>query len=95
VTAAVVSATVGSASLALVPSASDCAKVVDVTDDDAPPPGWGQWGNQPASAPERARGVLVMREDGCVMSQRPAHNAEALSSRAVLPTPDVVVVHPE
>jgi hypothetical protein len=36
-----------------------------------------------------------MRDDGCVMSQRPAHNAEASSSRAVLPAPDVAVMHPE
>jgi hypothetical protein len=36
-----------------------------------------------------------MREDGCVMPQRPAHDTEASSSRAVLPTPDVVVAPPE
>jgi hypothetical protein len=36
-----------------------------------------------------------MREDDCVMSQRPAHNAEASSSRDVLPAPDVAVAHPE
>jgi hypothetical protein len=35
--------------------------------DDAPP-GWGQLRGQPCSAPERAQKVLVMREDGCVMS---------------------------
>jgi hypothetical protein len=39
--------------------------------------------------------VLLMWEDDCVMSQRPAHNAEASSSRAVLPTPDVTIAHPE
>jgi hypothetical protein len=43
------------------------------------------------AAPE----VLVMREDGCVMPQRPAHDAEASLSRAILPTPDAVVAHPE
>jgi hypothetical protein len=32
-------------------------------------------GNRPASAPEPAPEVLVMREDDCVMSQRPAHDA--------------------
>jgi hypothetical protein len=36
-----------------------------------------------------------MWEDGCVMSQRPAHDAEASSSQAVLPAPDAVVAHPE
>jgi hypothetical protein len=43
------------------------------------------------AAPE----VLVMREDGCVMPQRPAHDAEASLSRAILPTPDAIVAHPE
>jgi hypothetical protein len=36
-----------------------------------------------------------MREDGCVMSQHPTHDAEASTSRAVLPAPDVAVAHPE
>jgi hypothetical protein len=36
-----------------------------------------------------------MREDDCVMSQRPVHDAEASSSHAVLPAPDAVVAHPE
>jgi hypothetical protein len=51
--------------------------------------------NGPAPAPEPAAGVLVMREDGCVMPRRPAHGAEASSSHAVLPAPDVVVVRLE
>jgi hypothetical protein len=86
---------VTSASPALAPTAGDCAVMVDIAYDNAPPPEWGQWGNWPASAPEPAAGVLVMREDGCVMPQRPAHDAEASSSRVVLPAPDVVVAHPE
>jgi hypothetical protein len=40
-------------------------------------------------------GVLVMREDGCVMPRHPAHGAEASSSRAALPAPDGTVVRPE
>jgi hypothetical protein len=56
-----------SASPTLAPTAGDRAAVVDVADDDAPPPGWGQWGNWPASALKLAAGVLVMQEDGCVM----------------------------
>jgi hypothetical protein len=36
-----------------------------------------------------------MREDGCVMLQRPTHGAEASSSRATLPAPDAVVARPE
>jgi hypothetical protein len=44
-TAATEAATaVASAPPAPVPTAGDQA-VVDVADDDAPPPGWGQWGN--------------------------------------------------
>jgi hypothetical protein len=36
-----------------------------------------------------------MREDGCVMSQCPAHDAEASTSHAAPPTPDVAIAHPE
>jgi hypothetical protein len=32
-----------------------------------------------------------MREDGCVMPRQPTHDAEASSSRAGLPTPDITV----
>jgi hypothetical protein len=39
--------------------------------------------------------VLVMWEDNCVMSQRSAHGAEASTSHAAPPTPDVTVAHPE
>jgi hypothetical protein len=67
--------------------------VVEIPDDDAPPPEWGQWENWPAPAPEPAAGVLVM--DDCVMSRRPTHGAKASSSRAGLPAPDVAVARPE
>jgi hypothetical protein len=36
-----------------------------------------------------------MQEDDCAMPQRPTHGAEASSSRAGLPSPDVTVVCPE
>jgi hypothetical protein len=36
-----------------------------------------------------------MREDGCVMSQRPTHDAEASMSHAALLAPDVAAAHPE
>jgi hypothetical protein len=39
--------------------------------------------------------VLVMQEDDCVMSQLPAHDAEALTSHAAPPAPDIVVAHLE
>jgi hypothetical protein len=68
---------------------------VEIPDDDAPPPGWDQWENRPAPAPEPVAGVLVVRVDGCVMPRRPSHGAEASSSRAALPTPDAIVSRPE
>jgi hypothetical protein len=39
--------------------------------------------------------VLVMREDGCVMSRRLTHDAEASLSRAALPALDAVVTRPK
>jgi hypothetical protein len=39
--------------------------------------------------------VLVMREDGCVMSQCPAHDTEVSTSHAAPPASDVAVSHPE
>jgi hypothetical protein len=80
---------------ALVPTAVDQAAVVEIPDDDAPPPGLGQWENWPAPAPEPMAGVLVTREDGCVMPRQPTHGAEASSSCAGLPAPDVTVAHLE
>jgi hypothetical protein len=76
-------------------AAGDRAAAVEIPDNDAPPLGWGQWENWPAPAPEPAAGVLVMREDGCVMSWHPTHGAEPSSSRAALPAPDGTVARPE
>jgi hypothetical protein len=42
-------------------------------------------------APERVPEVLVVRSDGCMMSQCLAYDAEASMSRAAPPVPDVVV----
>jgi hypothetical protein len=78
-----------------VPTAVDQAAVVEIPDDDAPPPRWGQWENWPALAPETAAGVLVVWEDGCVVPRRPTHGVEASSSRAGLPAPNTTVVHLE
>jgi hypothetical protein len=69
--------------------------VVDVSDEDTLPPGWDQWGSLPAPAPEPPVGVLVMRDDNCVMSGRPADGAEASSSRAILPASDGTAAYPE
>jgi hypothetical protein len=38
--------------------------VVEIPDDDVPPPGWDQWVNQHIAALEPPTGVLMMREDG-------------------------------
>jgi hypothetical protein len=96
--AAVVTAaatTVTTAAPAFSPTTGDRAVAVDIPDDDAPPPGWGLWENWPAPAPEPAAGVLVMREDGCVMPRHPTHGAEASSSRTALPTLDAVITRLE
>jgi hypothetical protein len=69
--------------------------VVEVPDDDVPPPGWDQWVSQPISAPEPPTGILVMREDGCVMSGRSAHGAETSLSRAALLASGGPAAHPE
>jgi hypothetical protein len=57
--------------LAAAPIGGNQMAVVEIPNDDAPPPGWGQWVNLPAPAPEPPVGVLVMRKDDCVMSGRP------------------------
>jgi hypothetical protein len=78
-----------------VPTAVDQAAVVEIPDDDAPPPGWGQWENWLAPVPEPAARALVMLEDGCVMPRHTTHDAEVSSSHAGLPAPDVTVARPE
>jgi hypothetical protein len=69
--------------------------VIEVPDDDVPPPRWGQWESLPAPAPEPPVGMLVMREDGRVMSGHPTHDAEASSSRAALPASGGTAARPE
>jgi hypothetical protein len=91
VAATVAATTVSAVPSAPVPTAVDQAAVVEIPDDDAAPPGWGQWEKWPAPAPEPAAGVLVMREDGCVISWQPTRGTEASSSRAGLPAPDATV----
>jgi hypothetical protein len=78
-----------------IPAAVDQATVVEIPDDDTLPPGWGQWESWPVPALEPAAGVLVMREDGCVMSRQPTHGADASSSRASLPASNTTVAHLE
>jgi hypothetical protein len=79
----------------LTPVSGSQVAVVEIPDNDTPPPGWDQWGNLPAPAPEPPTGVLVMRDDGGVVSGRPADGAEASSSRAVLLASDGATARPE
>jgi hypothetical protein len=78
-----------------VPATGGQAAVVEIPDDDARRPSGasGRIGPRPPSS--LRRGMLAMREDGCVVPRQPTHGAEASSSRAILPTPDVTVVRPE
>jgi hypothetical protein len=77
------------------PVSGSQAVVVEIPDDDTPPLRWDQWGNLPAPAPEPPVGALMVRDDGCMMSGRPADGVEASSSRAVLPASDGAAVRPE
>jgi hypothetical protein len=58
------------------------AAVVEVLDDDVPPPGWDQWPSLPTSAPEASTGVLVVRDDGGAALGCPADGVGASSSHA-------------
>jgi hypothetical protein len=71
------------------------AAVVEIPDEDVPPPGWDQWVYLPAPAPEPPTGVLVVRNDGGVVLGHPTDSAEASSSRAVLPASDGAAARPE
>jgi hypothetical protein len=71
------------------------AAVVEIPDEDVPSPGWDQWVNQPALAPEPSTGVLVVRDDGGMVLGRPTDGAEASSSRGVVPASDGTAAHPE
>jgi hypothetical protein len=77
------------------PAGGNQVAVVEVPDDDVPPPGWGQWESLPAPALEPPVGVLGMRDDGRVMSGHPTHGAEAASSRAALPASGGTAARPE
>jgi hypothetical protein len=71
------------------------AVVVEVPDDDVPPPGWDQWASLPASAPEPRTGVLVVRGDDGAALGGPANGVGASSSHAALPTSGGPAARPE
>jgi hypothetical protein len=67
---------------------------VEIPDDDAPPPGWDNWGSLPAPAPEPQAGALVRLWDGYMVDGGSRHGAEASSSRAGTPGPSDPEVGP-
>jgi hypothetical protein len=58
------------------------AEVVEVPDDDSPPPGWDQWASFPTLSSEPQEGALVRRREGHMVAGGRGHGAEASSSRA-------------
>jgi hypothetical protein len=65
----------------LVPAGGSRAVVVEVPDDDSPPPGWDQWASFPTLSPESQEGALVRRRKGHMVAGGRGHGAEASSSR--------------
>jgi hypothetical protein len=59
---------------------SSQATVVEIPEDDVPPPGWDQWVILPTPAPEPQAGALVRRWDGHMVAGGSRHGAEASSS---------------
>jgi hypothetical protein len=66
----------------LVPAGGSRAEVVEVPDDDSPPPGWDQWASLPTRSPKPQEGALVRRHEGHMVAGDRRHGAEASSSRA-------------
>jgi hypothetical protein len=64
------------------PASGSRAVVVEVLDDDSPPPGWDQWVSFPTLSSESQEGALVRRRDGHMVAGGQGHGAEASSSRA-------------
>jgi hypothetical protein len=64
------------------PASNSRAVVLEIPDDDSPPPGWDQWASFPTLSPESQEGALVRRRDGHMVAGARGHGAEASSSRA-------------
>jgi hypothetical protein len=64
------------------PASGSRAVVVEVPDDDSPPPGWDQWVSFPTLSSESQEGALVRRRDGHMVVGGRGHGAEASSSHA-------------
>jgi hypothetical protein len=61
----------------LAPVGGSRAVVVEVPDDDSPPPGWDQWTSFPTLSPESQEGALVRRREGHMVAGGRGHGAEA------------------
>jgi hypothetical protein len=61
--------------------------VVEIPDDDSPPPGWDQWVSFPTPSSESQEGALVRRRDSHMVAGGRGYDAEASSSRAGRSTP--------
>jgi hypothetical protein len=57
-------------------------EVMEVPDDDSPPPGWDQWTSFPTRSPEPQEGALVRWREGHMVAGDRGHGAEASSARA-------------
>jgi hypothetical protein len=64
------------------PAGGSRAEVVEILDDDSPPPGWDQWASFPTRSPEPQEGALVRRREGHMVAGDRGHGAEASFSRA-------------
>jgi hypothetical protein len=71
------------------------AAVVEIPDEDVPPPGWDQWVSLPTPAPEPPTGALVVRDDSGAVLGCPTDGAGASSSRAALLASGGPAEHPE
>jgi hypothetical protein len=63
------------------PAGGSRAAVVEIPDDDSPPPGWDQWVSFSTPSSESKEGALVSRRDGHMVAGGRGHGAEASSSR--------------
>jgi hypothetical protein len=66
----------------LAPAGGSRAVVVEIPDDDSPPPGWDQWASFPTLSPESQEDALVRQREGHMVVGGRGHGAEASSSRA-------------
>jgi hypothetical protein len=65
----------------LAPAGGSRAVVVEIPDDDSPPPEWDQWVSFPTLSPESQEGALVRRREGHMVAGGRGHDDEASSSR--------------